>query len=202
MAKELTAMDEYLFKELEMASKLTFHIDELRHKVTSFFLSFIGIAGVAMSIIIKGEFNTKNKFFSESNLPFLLFFVAILGGIVIFILGRLRRSQIEHFRIINNIREHFLKKDMEYWNIVQLSDKTLPTPNHSSGTYFWTLLIIVVNSALVTLATAILLQQDKSCIAYSMFALIASLFVCDSIYFYSAQPPESIKYSQKTSPYK
>jgi hypothetical protein len=92
----LTPQDEFLLKEYESATELTNHIDELRNKLTGFYLTFAGVAVAGVAILIKDE--AKSKIFDRVDgvIAILLFVVALTGWIVVLGLARLRRVQIEY----------------------------------------------------------------------------------------------------------
>lgn len=187
-----------------MAGKLTYHIDELRNKLTSFFLTFAGAGGVAITIMVRGE---QVAFLSGNLLAAMLFVIAALGITIVAILARLRRAQIEHFRIINNIRAYFLEDNYGLWNVVQLSEKTLPEPNRRSGTYMWTLLITIVICFLASLSAYLAVGAYKVIshtywpfgIAVSVF--LVTLLCVDKMYLLFAEPPDVIVYSQHFPPH-
>ena len=145
MADELTRTDQFLLKEYETAAQLTYHIDTLRDRLTAFFVTVTGIAVAGLSIVLKGETNAQTVSLATGVSATLFIVVAVLGGLVVAILARLRRAQIEHFRIMNNVREHFLGDELKLWDVVELSNQTLPTPNRRSGTFMWLALILVVS---------------------------------------------------------
>ncbi len=200
---ELTSEQQFLLKEYDSAARLTYHIDELRNKLTSFFLTFTGAGGAALVIIVKGE---QKQFFSDEVIACLFIVIAILGTIVVAILARCRRAQIEHFAIINRIRTYFLQKNYDLWNVVQLSSKTLPTPNRKSGTYMWTVLIILVTCGLVCTASFILtnrieiIQETIWPIIIAAFLFLATYLLIDQMYFTLASPPPAIQYSTNNPP--
>ena len=55
MSNNLTKQDEFLIKEYESATQLTYHIDNLRNNLTSFYLVFAGAAAAGVAILVKGE---------------------------------------------------------------------------------------------------------------------------------------------------
>jgi drug/metabolite transporter (DMT)-like permease len=200
---DMTPQQEFLCKEYDLAARLTYHIDELRNRLTSFYLIFAGVGGAGLTIVVKGE---QKQLLSDSVLACLFLLIALLGTVIVAILARCRRAQIEHFRIINKIRTYFLDNNYVLWNVVQLSARTLPKPNRGSGTYMWTVLIIIVNSCLVALAVYLLLNPlivQKG----SLWAVLAALcsfaitfLGVDRLYFRLAQPPEEIVYSEQNLP--
>jgi hypothetical protein len=201
MGNELLRQEKFLLEEYNSATKLTYHIDDLRNKVTSFFLALVGIAGVVLTILVKGEASPGIPFFTEDNVAILLFIISLLGGVIVGILGRLRKAQLEHFRIINNIRSYFLGKDLHLWSIVQLSEKTLPMPNHWSGTYYWTFLIISVSSGILAFASYIWIQEFSYSWIITLIVFVVTFLIYDRLYFYISKPPCRQLYSETNIPF-
>lgn len=196
--------DKFIIEEYKSAVKLTYHIDELRNKLTTFFLTMTGIGAAGLAILIKGEAKTGIYDFIIS---ILLLVVAIVGFLIVMVLARLRRAQIEHFGIIDNIREYFLNKDYKLWNVIQLSNKTRPVPNRRSGTYIWLLVIIIVNSFVFALSLYIFSARANNCIGVNYrylvsFASFCLLFIVqDWIYFELVSPIEKKEYSEDSPPF-
>jgi len=207
MPDNLTRQDEFLLMEYESATGLTNHIDELRNKLTGFYLTFAGVAVAGVAILIKGE--TKSTVFERVDgvIAVLLFIVALLGWIVVLGLARLRRVQIEYFGIINGIREHFLNRDYDLWNIVKVSRQTLPVPNRYSGSYMWLLLVMITSSSLLLFSLYLFLV--KVCLHLpsvygGLAAVVGSLLffgLQDASYFRWAKSQVERDYSPKNPPF-
>ena len=206
MPNELSPQEQFLIKEYESASQLTYHIDELRNKLTSFFLTFSGVAIAGIALLLKGEAR-ENVFEAYRLVAILLMIIGCLGVCVVAILARLRRAQLEHFRIINNIRKYFLRENADLWNVVQLSDATLPMPenlsklkNRTSGTYLWLVLIILVTGVIFSASLYLFVVKVCSVVgvktgfALSVVALIGLCTLQDLLYFALAPPPPEIRY--------
>lgn len=208
MPDELKREDQFLFKEYDSATQLTNHIDELRNKLTAFYLTFAGVAVAGVAILIKGE--TESKVFDkvEGLVATLLFIVALIGWIVVLGIARLRRVQLEYFRIINNIREHFLGSDYALWNRVQVSRRTLPTPNRGSGSYMWLLLVILSSSSLLLFSVYLLMVKVYVVMSSARGWLVAILafviyaVIQDASYFRWAKPYAEQQYSADQPPFK
>ncbi len=206
---ELSREEHFLLQEYESATKLTYHIDELRNSITGFFLTFSGLAAAGLALLLKGEVNTKvnlgEVFFKSPSIvvAFLLLLVVAVGIIMVCILGRLRRAQVEHFGIINNIRSYFLRTNCELWDVVQLSAKTVPVPNRKSGTYLWTVLLIVVGSCLLSFCSFLFLVgclRPMFLTIIAMAVFIASFWLQDRLYFKCASSIEVRKYDAGNLP--
>ena len=196
MADQLSREDEFLLKEYDSAVQLTYHVDELRSKFTNLFITIIGAAAAAISLLIE-ESVTSTLFGNfEVSAGIFLLCLALIGILVIIVIARLRKVQLEHFRITNNIRKHFLGSNYSLWNTVELSDKTLPAPTRKSGTYFWTMALIILNSYVTTLGIYLLLKRPSIAIIGGL------LFVAlqDFLYFRLATPPSVREYSKKSPP--
>ena len=203
---QLSREEEFLLREYDAAQQLTYHVDELRSKLTQFFLFFTGFATAALTLLVKGEAKTTVFEKPEGAVALLVLVIALLGSTFISIIARLRRSQIEHFRITNNIRTYFLGKNYKLWNTVELSEKTLPKPNRLSGSYFWVLLIILATSYLYLLTTYIHLTKvfdlPRFNLAYIISGVVfmVSLYLHDKLYFALADPPSPEEYSDENPP--
>ncbi|HEV2755155.1 MAG TPA: hypothetical protein VG318_05190 [Actinomycetota bacterium] len=138
---------DFLLAEHRAAVDLTFHVDELRNRLSTLFVTIVGAIGVAVEVL--GDTPRSD----ETLLAWLFAGAAVAGSVIVCILGRLRRVQLEHFAIINNIRSLFVGPDLKVWNVVQLSRQTLRTSEKlGSGTYFWVLLVILASSAAATVS--------------------------------------------------
>jgi hypothetical protein len=206
-SNDLSKHEEFLLKEYESATGLTNHIDELRNKLTSFYLTFAGFAVAAIALLVKGEAKTVLFEKAEGLIAVLLLIIALIGAIVVMGLARLRKVQIEYFRIINNIREYFLDKDYDLWNRIQLSRKTLPNPNRRSGTYMWLLLVMLISSSLLAMSIYLFLVKFFSFVlsGYGQWISALSFFVFllfqDQLYFKWASPPPELDYSEQNPPF-
>ena len=152
---------EFLLKEHDAAVQLTFHVDDLRAKLSGGFVALAAAVATAASIVLK---NDPDK--AKAGIAALLLGLALVGAVIVFISARLRRTQLEHFGIINNIRRHFLADDLSLWNVVQLSAKTLPRPSMTSGSYFWVLAIMLPTAGVAGTSMFLLANDDfQLCLA-------------------------------------
>jgi hypothetical protein len=146
----MSEKDDFLLKEYSTAIQLIFHIDELRYKLTTLFLSIASIGAAGITILVRQNALQLTK--SKIILGVFLFMAGIIGGLIVLILGRLRRHQIEHYRICDKIRNYFFKCDYTLWNIVEKSETTRPKPITGSAPYYWLLIIIMVGSLMLGLS--------------------------------------------------
>jgi hypothetical protein len=134
MTREHTGLaHEFLLKEYENAAQVTFHADEFRDKLSTFFMTFAGAAVALVSLILQGTFT--QEIFGDKNLTAALFLagVSIIGFLILCVHARLRRVQKEYFTIINRIRVYCFQNDLKLWNTIRLSKLTLPCRKRRSG---------------------------------------------------------------------
>jgi hypothetical protein len=206
MGDSLTREEEFLLKEYDSAIQMTFHVDELRSKFTNLFITITGAAAVALSLFIQGD--VANSVFGkfEFLLGLLLLLIAIIGILVVIVIARLRKVQLENFRITNNIRRYFIKENYDLWDVVELSKKTLPKPNRHSGTYYWLMVLILLNSYIMGMAVYLFsVMVWKLVLPTNGFFLAiigAGIFLIlqDFLYFQLANPPPPPDYSKENPP--
>ncbi|WP_152626969.1 hypothetical protein [Photobacterium angustum] len=187
-------IDEFLLKEYESAQKLTYHVDEMRSKLTQFFIALSGVTLAAITTFASKDMShilLGSPWYIVASVSVLG--CALLGVLFVLIIARLRLTQLEHFHITNNIRQHFLDKsdDKEnLWKVVGLSQETIPTTTRSSGSYFWVLLIMILSSLLFSVGLFLLSANlatekgDEYKCALSVF--VASMIILDQIYMRTA----------------
>ena len=196
MTDQRSREDIFLLKEYDTAVQLTLHVDEMRSRFTNLFITIAGAAAAAVSLLIQET--SPNPAFGNVQvlLGIFLLLLALAGLVVIAVIAKLRRVQLEHFRITNNVRKHFLGENYPLWNIVELSDRTLPSPTRTSGTYFWTFVLILLNSYVVALGIFLILEHLAAAILGSLLFIVFQ----DRLYFRLATPPEPREYSRETPP--
>jgi hypothetical protein len=197
---DLSREEQFLIKEFENAATLTFHIDNLRNTLTGFFVTFAGLAAAGLAFLLKGEASFDLGLPLPVLMAGLLAFLGVLGLACIKILSKLRGVQLEHFRIMNNVRKYFLRDDDNLWNVVQLSEKTLPKPNRSSGTYYWLVIIMLVTSLLFASAAFLISwrllagQSLCTCVIISGSVFVVFVLLEDLMYISGAAPRAAIVY--------
>lgn len=206
MPPDLSKPEQFLLKEHESAVTLTNHIDGLRNNLTRFYLTFSGVGAAAVLLLIKGEAKSSTFGDTESLMGFVALFVSLVGMMVARGLGRLRKVQLESFRIINNIRAYFIgASDYKLWNVVQLSSKTLPSATVWSGTYMWLFMVASISSALFYIALFLFLSTFvHGCLAIRWSAPLGGVLIFmllqNLIYFRAARVDSEIQYSAENSP--
>lgn len=187
-------MDDFLFKEYDSAQNLTYHVDDMRSKLTQFFIALSSVALATVSVIVKKDID--HDFLG---VPWLwvsvvsLLVCGMLGFFFVLIIAKLRRTQIEHFHITNNIREYFLEQSQEsekLKSVVMLSKNTIPKPTRSSGSYYWVLLIIMLTSFLFSFSVFLITSYfsfGKICQCLSvLFGFILFFYMLDQVYMRNA----------------
>nr|PMH58218.1 hypothetical protein BCU64_24375 [Vibrio lentus] len=191
---KLKEIDEFLLKEYESAQKLTYHVDEMRSKLTQFFIALSGVALAAITTLGSKDMShilLGSPWWVVASVSVLG--CSFLGVLFVLIIARLRRTQIEHFHITNNIRQHFLDKSDDnenLWKVVGLSHATIPTPTRTSGSYFWVLLIMILSSLLFSiglfLLSANLATEKGDEYVCALFVFGLSMFSLDWVYMRTA----------------
>lgn len=196
----MEAVNLFLIEEYKSAIQLTFHVDNQRVQLTKFFITFVGIILGGFLALNNSE---KSLFFMFSGFFFgsVLFFLWLIGAIIIAIMARLRKVQLEHFRIVLNIRKSFGNDDINFWNAVQLSELTIPKgPNWSSGTFYWMTLVIVINSSLIPLALSFCLDPYNTCYFFILgLSLFISIVILYILYFRLSKSNREINYNEIAS---
>lgn len=186
----------FLRLEYESARELTFHVDVLRGRLTGLFVTVSGVVATVISLLSRDQ----RKPLYHAAIGVILIALAVLGALIVLIVAKLRSVQLEHFRIMNNIRTYFLKTDLEAWNVVELSGATLPGPTHRSGSYFWVLTDML--ASLFSLAAGLLILISGSCRWWITGAVAVFWLVgLDRAYFALAQPPKRHEYKSLAEPF-
>jgi len=195
---------EFLMKEYETARELTFHVDELRARLTSYFITLAGVAVAGLSLLLRSAEAGEDQ---QLRVLVVVALAALttVGFVIVLIIGRLRAVQLEHFRIMNNVREYFLQHDVLLWNVVELSRTSLPKkPRRSSGSYFWVAAIELLGATAAGIALHVTLYRELgvfSCwwsAGFGAGLAVAYLVAADRMYMRLAKPPDRPDYD--TSP--
>ena len=195
----------FLFEEYRAAKELTFHVDGLRAKVTSYFIALAGLALTALSVLFSAVDRKENEGLIRWDVTLTSLGLAVLGVLVVLIVARLRRVQLESFRIMNNVREHFLGGDVELWNVVELSRRTLPKPRRWSGSHFWVASVQIVSGVGLAVGLYMLMTPigdvlpGSASIPVAVAAGIALSAGLDFVYLRLARPPARPRYTRDPS---
>ncbi|MEV3818084.1 hypothetical protein RI537_18460 [Aeromonas salmonicida] len=159
----------------------------MRSKLTQFFIALSGVALATITTLASKDMShilLGSPWWVVASVSVLG--CAFLGVLFVLIIARLRRTQIEHFHITNNIRQYFLNKsdDKEnLWKVVGISHETIPKPTRTSGSYFWVLLIMVLSSFLFSvglfLLSANLTTTKGGEYQCAVFVFAISIFILD-----------------------
>ncbi|OFY39675.1 MAG: hypothetical protein A2X18_09700 [Bacteroidetes bacterium GWF2_40_14] len=203
---DLNKKETFLLEEYKTAVQLTYQMDSLRNKITSFFISIAGISIAGFLLVIKGKDESINISNLNEIVSIIMLIVAILGHLFICVLAKIRKVQLEHFAIINNIRKYFIELDYTMWNIVQLSDKTLPKARLFSGTYWWQFVIQVINGFILYLGILLLFDLLEDIITWKSFFIFCGTFIFSILlqnlfYFKIANGYLKVTYSENSKPY-
>lgn len=183
---------EMLLLEYERSSEFCNHVDDLRNVITSFFLTVVGAAAFMIDKYGAGDLKGGPLGSAVFRVVALLAVVDVLGMLFIIVIGRLRRVQIERYEIMNSILDRLL--DGEARKIVPFSNSTIAGSKYAgalsrraTGSYFWTLIIVIPAAVLAGVGAGMLTLKGTSDVRLILPTAIASavayLLVCDISYF-------------------
>lgn len=148
---------ELLRAEYERASEFCIHVDDVRNVITSFFLTLSAGAAVVLSKYGSGSLRTDKIGPPTVFAACTCLGIAVVGGLFVATLARLRRVQLERYRTMNAILDNCLAP--EHRAIVPFSNASLAVKSsphglsrRTTGSYMWTLVIIAPTSMLVGLS--------------------------------------------------
>lgn len=189
---EFSKKELFILEEYKTAVRLTFDVDNQRNTITKFYLLFAGVA--VSSVVFLIDKGSVAHFEKVKLTACLLLGISLVGVLTVAVLARLRRVQIEHFGIICNIRDYFLKDDFEMRNVIVLSSESMPEPNIKSGTYLWLCIVMFVNAAILSLSCHIyfiimtkVINENCSDIFYTISTIIA--FIAQSLLYFRLTKP-------------
>jgi hypothetical protein len=193
-------VDDFLLKEYETARDLTFEVDELRNKLSTFYAGFATVAFAGLGLFVKSGPTTSDVIVQLGwTLPVILVVLGCTGALLIIALAKLRSVQLEHFRIMNNFREYFIEKDVELWNVVELSRTTLPKPGWKSGSFMWVAMVITLSATVcgsAAFAASKLLFVDCAKWPIAFVACLLVWLVEYRLYFTNATEPSRRVYTE------
>ena len=134
--RDLTPKEVFLLKEYDSATALGMHLDNLRSRITYFFVVISGAAAAGVAGVLK-LIGQSVPWHWQYLSAMLLIAVAGFGWTCVFLIAKVRRAQLEAYQISNNIREYFIRDDFETWDVVVLSGKTLPQSRRRNGSTVW-----------------------------------------------------------------
>lgn len=202
--------DKFILSEYDTATKLIFHVDDLRCKLTTLFLSVTGIGAAGLAILFRGD-----KIGADGKIIVALFslMIGVIGIIIVMILGKIRSHQLEHYRICDKIRLYFIKTNYILWNVVEKSGAKRKDGRRGTVPHFWVLIIIVVSSFELCLSLYFFnsiyfdifkwLNIENAVIIFIIRITLFILFavIMDALYFHSAKNREEPVYSETSPPW-
>jgi hypothetical protein len=200
-SSQLTPQESLLLEDYKNAAQLTYHVDSLRDRLTAFFVAITGLTGAGLSIALKDDPAGPAVDIATA----LLLLLAVLGVVVTLIVARLRSVQIEHFRIISKIRQHFYQDDAAIWAAVELAPGRVPRPTHTSGSFMWFACIAIVACVAAGLGMYFVVHEATQAMRNS-HALVAAavtaavwLTLLERLYMWRAQPPPPPPFKDQSS---
>lgn len=159
-----------LLLEYERSSQLCNHVDGLRNVITSFFLTLVAGAAVAVSRYADGSLPGSRLGTSEQVVAAVCAGAVVVGALFVCTLARLRRVQLERYRLMNGILDAALTGPAR--GLVPFGSTTIVLPGRpgtgrrlgarSTGSYLWTLVIILPTAALSAVVLLVLVAPDRA----------------------------------------
>ena len=183
-----------LLAEYQSCAQVANHIDTVRNVITSFFLTINGGVLIVLTLVAKGDVSEDAFGSPQSLLAGVLLGVCTLGTLFTGTVARLRRVQSERYRIANSILDHMLTTDVR--SVVALGNRTLAgdaggrgLDKRITGTYLWSLTIMLPTAALAGLATYLIAADIHGLVAGApawatgVLTATAALLAQDRLYF-------------------
>jgi hypothetical protein len=146
-----------LLAEYNHAVEVANHIDNLRNVLTSFFLTLNGGALIAATLVFRDVGKTTPLGSPETFLAVVVISVFVLGSVFVATIARMRRVQIERYRIQNGILDKLLPGEGR--SAIPHTDWRLARDagghamgKRTTGSYLWTLAIMLPTAGLATFA--------------------------------------------------
>jgi hypothetical protein len=200
VGREIDGPTALLLAEHDHAVVVSNHLDNLRNVLTSFFLTLNGGVLIAASLVVKGEVASRALGSPEAFLATLALAVATLGTLFVATIARMRRVQIERYRIANAVLDALLNPPLR--DVVPYSNDRLSQDAGGSGlrrrltgSYLWTLALVLPTAVLAGYALGLLVGPVHHIAGRPWSAILAVLVAAavgaanDVMYFVLSAPP-------------
>lgn len=158
-----------LVAEYRAIATLANHIDTVRNILTSFFITLNGGLLVLVPRALSDDWSGDALGSGPTVLLIVMALVAMIGALMVMTIARFRRVQLERYVIANRILDRVLLEEdggsHVLRDIVNLKNSQLTISDEakmtetSSGSFFWTLVLIVPTAALSGAAVFLLLSE-------------------------------------------
>jgi hypothetical protein len=198
--REIDGPTALLLAEHDHAVVVSNHLDNLRNVLTSFFLTLNGGVLIAASIVVKGEVASRALGSPDAFLAILALAVAAIGTLFVATIARMRRVQIERYRIANAVLDALL--DPPRRAVVPYSNDRLSRDAGGSGllrrltgSYLWTLALVLPTAVLAGYAVGLLAGPVHHVVGRPWSAILGVLVAAvvaaanDVMYFLLSAPP-------------
>jgi hypothetical protein len=181
-----------LLLEYERSSEFCNHVDDVRNVITSFFLTVAGVAVLAVDRFSSGDLKSGPLGSPALRAMFVLLAVSLLGFLFVLVISRLRRVQLERYSIMNGILDTLLEGDDR--GLIPFTNSNIPGQpsaaalrRRATGSYFWTLILVLPSASLLGIACAIGLSILSApgivTGAAGVSSGVAYAVLCDGAYF-------------------
>lgn len=153
-----------LIAEYERSSEFCNHVDNVRNVVTSFYLTLVGAAAFVVDGYASAERVDGPLGPASGAAVVVLTLVWAIGTLFVMTIARLRRVQLERYTVMNGILDAVLVGSSR--QLVPFRNSRIPGLNTTSavmprltGSYFWTLLLLLPTGLAAILAVYIALRD-------------------------------------------
>ncbi|MBA3339112.1 MAG: hypothetical protein H0T54_05090 [Geodermatophilaceae bacterium] len=188
----MDAKDSLMLLEYERSSEFCNHVDGVRNVITSFFLTVVGAAAFYLDRFSSGDLKTGQVGSPSTRVIGLLCLVSVIGLLFVLVIARLRRVQLERYVVMNGILDHILmgetRKLIPFVNArIAGSAGAGAIGRRTTGSYFWTLIIVLPATLLVGTASSLVFGLMRlNSVALPLLSIICAVLyavVCDLLYF-------------------
>lgn len=159
-ARGYDAAEAVLLLEYERSSEFCNHVDGVRNVITSFFLTVVGGVVIVVDKFASGGLGSGPLGSPAVRVVVLLGFVAMVGMLFVMVIARLRRVQLERYSVMNAILDRLTTAADRA--VVPFRDSTVAgratasaVDRRTTGSYFWTLIILLPAAALLGVAASL-----------------------------------------------
>lgn len=165
------AEKELLLLEYERSSEFCNHVDNVRNVITSFFLTLVGAAVIAIDRFTSSDPGAANSSAVPAQLVAVLVGVSGVGSLFVLVIARLRRVQLERYQLMNGLLDILLvgpARDLVPLRNSGISGRSGATGlgRRSTGSYYWTLIIVLPSAGLFGVAVGVGLTFTEMAIGW------------------------------------
>lgn len=180
MHQELSKSDQLLLLVYDSSQKVIHHADEIKVKLTGFYLTIAGVAAAGLAILIQGDTGGNDSLTAPRNLIIsLVILVGLLGAPVVLMFANLTKTQTHHLKSIEGVfGKIFGSDEMEFQVFI-------PEPNKLH--FHWARILSLVSATVLSygLHIAININLGNIVLSGTITAVIGLLFLFVMLWIYN-----------------